>query len=582
MLTILSFRSDCLLDLKKMSLPLKDIIYNVSKLTGMEFAIFDTSSSLISSTELYLKYKGSNVHKASINEVLNEGNVIVNKPGYMKSCIGCRFVNNCPSTIEILSCISLNNISIGVISLTSFSHEKHNLIESHIDEYMETLKNTSNLISMFAQNENNRYRSSLQNTIIDDIIKMNQENILILDRNGIVTNCNDSIDNLFSSCKLYINSIDQILPSNIVSLILSSKTYLKNYVSSKSFSGSIISKPIVFENEIHGFVVRLNPEENMKSITVEEHYLDKIITKDINMETIKTKINKIKDSPSSILITGETGTGKEMVARAIHFSSQRKDKPFIPINCSNIPDNLFESELFGYEEGSFTGAKRGGKIGLFESANEGTIFLDEIGEIPIYLQSKLLRVLQEKSIKRVGSLNLIPIDVRIISATNQDLDEMMLKGEFREDLYYRLKVIPLDLPPLKERLEDLEPLSIYFLNKYNSLLDKKIASISHEALCLFKSYDWPGNIRELENVIEYAVNMEDECTLNIENLPPFMLEKKSNLVSRDRTLIKGQSELILSTLDKYGWTTEGKEIASRELGISVRTLYRRLEKINKN
>lgn len=568
-----------MLDLKRMDLSLKNVISNISRLTGMEFAIFDNNSNLVSSTELYLKYKGNNVHKASINEVLNQGNVIVNKPGYMESCIGCRFATNCPSTIEILSCVSVDNISIGVISLTSFSKEKHHQIENNIDIYMGILKNTSNLISMLAQNENNRLRYSLQDAIIDTMIDMSGGNLLVVDRNGIVSNCSNTINKMFSTCQLYTNSIDQILPNSIVDWILSSKTPGKNYVSSKSFTGSIEINPIVFDNSISGFIVYLNPQANIGPSRIEEDYLDKIISKNLKMEEIKIKIKKIRNSPSSVLITGQTGTGKEMVARAIHFSSKRKNLPFIPINCSNIPENLFESELFGYEEGSFTGAKRGGKIGLFEAANGGTIFLDEIGELPIHLQSKLLRVIQEKAIKRVGSLSFIPVDVRIISATNQNLDEMMYDGRFREDLYYRLKVIPMELPLLRKRNEDIEPLSMYFLKKYSLELNKNIISLSDEVLDLLKSYDWPGNIRELENVIEYAINMEEGSILNMESLPSYIKAEKFNQANKNNTILKGETHLILSTLDKYGWTVEGKKNASEELGISLRTLYRKLEKI---
>lgn len=544
----------------------------------MEFAIFDVNSRLLSSTDLYLKYKGDNVHRDSINEVLNQGDVIVNKPGHMKSCIGCRFANNCPSTIEILSCVNIKDNSIGVISLTSFSKEKHHQIEDNIDQYMDIVKNTSNLISMFAQNEDSRFKYSLQNLIIDNIIDLGEKNLIVVDRNGIITNCSDSVIDMFSTCQLYTNSIEQILPRTIVSWILNSKSLGKNYISSNLFSGSVTSKPIFFQNHIFSFIVLLKAEKHLLPPAVEKNYLNKIVSKNKKIEDIKEKLIKIKDSKSSVLITGQTGTGKEILARAIHFSSNRKDNPFIPINCSNIPENLFESELFGYEEGAFTGAKRGGKMGLFELANGGTIFLDEIGELPIHLQSKLLRVLQERNIKRVGSINFIPVDVRIISATNQDLDQMMYEGKFREDLYYRLKVIPLELPLLKERMEDIELLSKHFLEKYTRELNKHISSISDDVLMILKSYDWPGNIRELENVLEYAVNMEESPTLNTHSLPEYMDLLNSKDSSINQTLLQGEMDLIFSALDKYGWNVEGKTKASEELGISLRTLYRKLER----
>lgn len=207
-----------------------------------------------------------------------------------------------------------------------------------------------------------------------------------------------------------------------------------------------------------------------------------------------------------------------MVAKAIHYHSDRAGNPFVPINCANIPESLFESELFGYEEGAFTGAKKGGKLGLFEIANGGTIFLDEIGELRLYQQAKLLRVLQEGSIQRVGGDSIIPLDIRVIAATNRNLETMVKENKFRADLYYRINVIPINLPPLKKRLDDIPILVDYFINKYNNKLNNNINSITKEALELLQNYPWPGNIRELENTIEYAINMEESQCIQLDNL----------------------------------------------------------------
>jgi len=267
------------------------------------------------------------------------------------------------------------------------------------------------------------------------------------------------------------------------------------------------------------------------------------------------------------------------VAKAIHYTSKRANNPFIPINCANIPDSLFESELFGYEEGAFTGAKKGGKLGLFELANGGSIFLDEIGELPIYLQAKLLRVLQENAIQRLGSITNIPVDIRIIAATNQDLESMVNENKFRADLFYRLNVIPIYLPPLNQRLSDIDILSTHFIEKYNRKLMKNINNISKEALELMKSYSWPGNVRELENTIEYAINMEDTEIIHIESLP-HRIRKKANGKNDFKELIaQKEADLIINVLNKHGWDLEGKQKASKELGISIRTLYRKLKEL---
>ncbi|HSG05770.1 MAG TPA: sigma 54-interacting transcriptional regulator, partial [Nitrospiria bacterium] len=224
---------------------------------------------------------------------------------------------------------------------------------------------------------------------------------------------------------------------------------------------------------------------------------------------------------ATVLITGETGTGKEVIARQIHQNSPRRKERFVPVNCGAIPEGLLESELFGHEKGSFTGASAR-KIGKFEWANGGTLFLDEIGELPAVMQVKLLRVLQERELQRLGGHEIIPLNLRIIAATNQELKEQMEKGSFRKDLYYRLNVVPIHLPPLRERLEDLEAFGLKFLERFSRKLRKKAVSISPLSLDLMRSYSWPGNIRELENVVERSVILmrEDHAVLEPGFLPP--------------------------------------------------------------
>jgi len=230
-------------------------------------------------------------------------------------------------------------------------------------------------------------------------------------------------------------------------------------------------------------------------------------------------LERVADTPTTVLITGESGTGKELVARALHEHSSRKEKPFIKVNCAAIPKELIESELFGYERGAFTGAVAS-KPGRFELANGGTLFLDEIGEIPIEMQVKLLRALQESEFERVGGIKTIRVDVRLVAATNRDLKRLISSGTFREDLFYRLNVVPIRLPALRERTTDIAPLVEHFLVKFNERLKKKVESVHREALDLLVAYPWPGNIRELENVVERAVLFCDTHELTASDLPP--------------------------------------------------------------
>ena len=557
---------------------LNDIISTMATLTNMEYAIFDTEAELVSSTGVYLKRKGQSVHTASIEEVLSLGNVVVNKPGLMKSCIGCRFANNCPSTIEILSCVKLDGQPIGVVSMTSFTQEGHALIEENLHKYMEILGYMSNLISMYAHNEVARSTPGILSKAIEHLIRESGMNYMVIDRNGYLLHWDDGTQELLSYCDLYTQSLGMIFPQEFSGWIFGS-----SYPSSKSlvfegFSGEVFSTPLSTENGIEGYVLRFDKRdgEALKR-SPSASYLDRIITRDPKLMEVKRIIDKISSSPSSVLITGESGTGKEIAAKAIHFTSNRSNKPFIPVNCANIPESLFESELFGYEEGAFTGARKRGKPGILELANNGTVFLDEIGELPHHSQAKLLRFLQDGVIQRLGSITNIPLNVRIIAATNQDLELLMSEGKFRGDLFYRLNVVPIHLPPLRERKSDIPILIDHFIKAMNSKLSKRLLGIDDLALEAMMDYSWPGNVRELENSIEYAMNMEDTSRINLTSLPARIFsncELESDLRSK---LSKSESSIIISALDKNGWDMDGKIKTAEELGISLRTLYRRLK-----
>jgi DNA-binding NtrC family response regulator len=285
-----------------------------------------------------------------------------------------------------------------------------------------------------------------------------------------------------------------------------------------------VVKPIIHE-EIKQIVKNalkqraLQAENVLLKKQIEKQYdFSRIIGESPAMQKIIAEVKKIADARSNVLLLGETGTGKELIARAIHFNSSRADKPFIPINCSAIPENLLESELFGHVRGAFTGAITS-KKGLFEEANGGTVFLDEIGDLSIGLQSKLLRVLEDHEIRPVGGTQSIKVDLRFISATNKDIENAIKEGTFREDLFYRINVITIKLPPLRERKEDIELLARYFIHKYSKELGKPVNEIDNEALQILKAYRWPGNVRELQNIIERAILIAEDSIIKAEHLP---------------------------------------------------------------
>lgn len=331
-------------------------------------------------------------------------------------------------------------------------------------------------------------------------------------------------------------------------------------------------------------VMLLKENVRLQSELFEKFKIEGIVGKSAMMQKAMEIIRKVSSSSVTVLIRGESGTGKELIARAIHYNSPRRTKPFTALNCAAIPENLFESELFGYEPGAFTGAV-GRKEGLFETANGGTLFLDEIGDLPLVTQSKLLRVLQDKEIRRIGGKETKKIDVRIITATNKDMEKEIADGRFREDIYYRLKVVTISLPPLRERREDIPDLVDFFISKYNQLLGRRIKSIEPAAMKALAGYNWPGNIRQIESVIERAVLMNETGIVNSKDIQgelelfrlsgrPFVLDLPPEGVD----LEKIEEDLINKAMARSGGVATK---AAKLLGMSYKAFLYRLEKSRK-
>lgn len=328
---------------------------------------------------------------------------------------------------------------------------------------------------------------------------------------------------------------------------------------------------------------------SLKKELVKEYSFQNIIGNSQAMHLIYDLIKRVSQAPTNILVTGESGTGKEVVAKAIHYNGPLKDRPFVTINCGAIPENLMESEMFGHKKGSFTGAVAD-KVGLFEVADGGTLFLDEVGELPITIQVKLLRAIQERMIRRVGATDDHKIEVRIIAATNRNLEEMVQKGTFRQDLYYRLNVINIKTPPLRDRKDDIPILAQFFLKKYNEKLNKNITSISTDAMEILKKYDYPGNVRELENMLERTVALEGGATVLPESLPPLVstpsgrkmassheIEVTDDGVDLDKVMGQIEKELLIKAIH----TANGvKKKAAKLLSITFRSMRYRVEKYN--
>jgi len=308
-----------------------------------------------------------------------------------------------------------------------------------------------------------------------------------------------------------------------------------------------------------------------------EHNFDDIISRNKDLTNILRKVEQVASTTASVLILGETGTGKELIARAIHNISGRRDRTLVKVNCAALPANLIESELFGHEKGAFTGALAR-KIGRFELADNGTIFLDEIGDLPLDLQSKLLRVLQEGEFERLGNPATIMVDVRVIAATNRDLEEEIKKNTFRQDLYYRLNVFPIKIPPLRERKDDIPLLVKYFTKKYSDLQHKKIETIPSKIMENLQDYDWPGNIRELENIIERAVILSDD-TLRLDEIPRSSVDYDEEKQADSDDLKQTEKNHIIKILKDCNWIVEGPRGAAIRLGLPAGTLRDRMRKL---
>jgi len=290
------------------------------------------------------------------------------------------------------------------------------------------------------------------------------------------------------------------------------------------------------------------------------------------LRAVLDQVRTVAPTGSTVLIEGETGTGKELIARSIHMQSERRSRPFVKLNCAAIPLDLLESELFGHERGAFTGAVTQ-RIGRFEAANDGTLFLDEIGDIPLALQAKLLRVLQEQEFERLGSTHTHHVDVRVVAATNQDLAGMVAEKQFRVDLYYRLNVFPIAVPPLRQRFDDVPMLVAHFVQKFSERMSKQISKISQDAMDTLMRYPWPGNIRELQNIIERAVIQTKGDVLQIPVLPTRVMNGVKPLTLRD-----AERDHILKALEESNWVVGGKSGAAARLGVARTTLIDKIRK----
>jgi PAS domain S-box-containing protein len=522
--------------------------------------------------------------------------LLLTDPGENILCKNCIEKGRCDYKAGLYYPILLDGACHGVISLAAFTDDEKQQLVLNSYSYMKFTGRMAELLASKIQEAKTKEKLSKTNEYLSTIISSVHEGIIACNRGGIITSFNDTAQDLtgIDKHKAIGNHIETIIPDSILYEAIKNETnYSEVNIDFVDKNGNtmhlITNVSLVKQGEsILGAVESFNTDESLFRIasrlmnSEDVTSFSNIIGESSVIKRAKYSANAITKSPSTVLITGESGTGKELFARAIHNASLRSTMPFVTVNCGAIPDTLIESELFGYEGGAFTGAKASGKPGLFEMANEGTIFLDEIGDMPLNLQVKILRVLQEKIITHIGSSKEIPVDVRVIAATNSNLHDKIKDGLFREDLYYRLNVIPINIPPLRERMTDIPLLVNFLCGKYASILNRNIEGISESALKTLCSYNWPGNVRELENAIEYAINYTFDCSIISDEALPNWVRSEPDL-SDSFSLKAGQLNeneklLIEKLLKSEGCTTESKKKIAGILDISLATLYRKLKK----
>ena len=485
----------------------------------------------------------------------------------------------------------------GCVYFASFDKEQKKLIETKEDQLLLCIEKISNLIASKLEQEDLVDQMRVLNNNLTYVVETMEEGALLISSNGEIRHIN-------KLAKIYLHldepKLGEMLLQDVKEVAENTvKTHRNNIreihrtVDDFQF---LIQVKSLYVNESDGDVLciispfsqiqeQINQTEgDTNGIENQLVFADKKMRELVSQATVTARHN------TNVLITGESGTGKELFARLIHAKSSRKDGPFVAMNCAAIPESLMESELFGYEEGAFTGARKGGKIGKIQLAHKGTFFLDEIGEMPLYLQAKLLRVLSERKIDRIGSNSnsLIDVDVRIIAATNRNLEEMIERKEFREDLYYRLNVVPLHLPPLRERAGDIPVLVQYFLGKYDKILEKDIRGVSTLVLEKLMEYCWPGNVRELENCVEYMMTFEKSNVISMDVLPEKINGLKSENGEDEKKTLKEllhekEVDVLKHKVKKYGGQPTKKQIKEicDELDISVASYYRKMNEFIK-
>ncbi|HAY4041440.1 TPA: sigma-54-dependent transcriptional regulator [Escherichia coli] len=557
----------------------------------LEVEIVDENLCRVAGTGAYGKFLGRQLSGNSrlLRHVLEtKTEKVVTQSRFDPLCEGCDSKENCREKAFLGTPVILQDRCVGVISLIAVTHEQQEHISDNLREFSDYVRHISTIfVSKLLEDQGPGDNiSKIFATMIDNM----DQGVLVVDDDNRVQFVNQTaLKTLGVAQNNIIGKPIRFRPLTFESNF--THGHMQHIVSWDDKSELIIGQL----HNIQGrqlFLMAFHQSHTSFSVAnaPDEPHIEQLVGECRVMRQLKRLISRIAPSPSSVMVVGESGTGKEVVARAIHKLSGRRNKPFIAINCAAIPEQLLESELFGYVKGAFTGASANGKTGLIQAANTGTLFLDEIGDMPLMLQAKLLRAIEAREILPIGASSPIQVDIRIISATNQNLAQFIAEGKFREDLFYRLNVIPITLPPLRERQEDIELLVHYFLHLHTRRLGSVYPSIAPDVVEILRKHRWPGNLRELSNLMEYLVNVVPSGeVIDSTLLPPNLL----NNGTTEQSDVTEVSEAHLALDDAGGTALEemekqmirealsrhnSKKQVADELGIGIATLYRKIKK----
>lgn len=574
--------------LQEIQVATQQVAEAISSVLGMDVTIVDETMVRIAGTGYHKdtigqKIMGNSVYQRVIQQVKE---YIITDVRTSDACEVCEKRATCMELAQLCCPIILGKKAIGVISLIAFSQEQQLELANKGERLLTFIRKMADLIAAKVVEKSSLNRLVFLKNQVETVLNFVAEGIVAIDHTAQIINVNFAAEKMLGvkAHDVIGFHINEIFPGTPITEVFRNgigfmDREVKVWHNGRQHHYLINAKPMLVAGTVQGVVASFRVANDWRQSQLTNNFkitFDDIIGSSNTIETVKEEARKASFGTSTVLILGESGTGKEIFARAIHFESERSTGPFVAVNCAAIPETLLESELFGYEEGSFTGAKKGGKPGKFQLANGGTLFLDEIGDMPLSLQAKMLRVLQEKAVERVGSIHVSPVNVRIIAATNRDLEAWVKKGQFREDLYYRLNVFPIVLPALRERKSDILELVRYFLHKHALSYSKKVQGISPEAEKVLQEYNWPGNIRELENAVECAVIKMSGSIVVLNDLP----SKIAAGTAKGMPIAFGNTEkqAIINALKLFGSSVEGKAQAASSLGISIATLYRKIRK----